>query len=466
MKKILLIVWILSPAAAGGATTEFCLDGQFDLGARLQGMVPAAGELYPTSFCVTTDDSSNRALFTGRGQSNPDMYGEFSVLYLPPDTVRILTGDGEPDVEFRDTDNLDEAKRVRRLDPRRLIEEWRKDPGALHGADVKVTGSPGSERLDRLTTTVELPLRGIVDAVWDWNWTDADKPQATLTVDNDVFFVATGSWRSVGDTDPWASEKDIAAVVVPGSRWPASIDMSLETVADGVYLVRHVRTGFQHMVVDTSDGLVVADAPAGWVEFHQVPPADLVPGLGVSGLSERFVDFLREQLPARPILAVALTHAHDDHAGGARAFAAAGADIYAPRESAQFIANGLNRLNTPVDRLTELERPAAVSPVDATVELGDTPNRVRLVAMGENPHVDSMLGIWAVDRDVFFVSDVHVPRSESDAPSAARAATECWFAAWATANLPPSTVVINSHSSARTPVSRLVRYLDSQPCKH
>lgn len=466
MKKLLLIAWTLSPAAANAATTEFCLDGQFDLGARLQGMAPAAGEFYPTSFCVTTDDSSDRALFIGRGQSNPDMHGEFSVLYLPPDTVRILTDDGEPDVEFRDTGNLDEAKRVRRLDPRRLIEELRQDPDALRGVELEVSGSAGSERLDRLSTTVELPLRGIVDVVWDWNWTDPDKPRATLTVDDEVFFVATGDWRTVDDAGSWASKKDLAAVVLPGSRWPASIDMSLETIADGIYLVRQVRTGFQHMVVDTSDGLVIADAPAGWVEFHQVPPADLVPGLGVSGLSERFVDFLHEQLPGRPILAVALTHLHDDHAGGARAFAAAGADIYAPRESAQFIAAGLNRLNTPVDRLTAMDRPAAVSPVDAAVELGDAPNRVRLVTMGESPHVDSMLGVWAVDRDLFFVSDVHVPRSESDAPSAARATTECWFAAWATANLPPRTIVINSHSSTRTPVSRLERYLDSPLCKH
>ena len=466
MQKLLLIAWTLSPAATAGEITEFCLNGQFDLGARLQGMVPAAGELYPTSFCVTTDASSNRALFIGRGQSNPEMPGDFSVLYLPPDTVRILTGEGEPDVAFRDTDNLDEAKRVRRLDPRRLIEEWRKDPDALRGVELKVSGSAGGEQLDRLSTTVELPLRGIVDAVWDWNWSDPDEPQATLTVDNEVLFVATGNGRNVGDANRWASEKDIDAVVLPGGRWPASVDMSLETVADGVYLVRHVRTGFQHMVVDSSDGLVIADAPAGWVEFHQVPPADLVPGLGVSGLSERFVDFLREQLPDRPIVAVALTHAHDDHAGGARAFAAAGADIYAPRESAQFIANGLNRLNAPADRLSALKRPAAVSPLDATVELGNAPNRVRLVTMGESPHVDSMLGIWAVDRDIFFVSDVHVPRSESDAPPDTRAATECWFATWATANLPPRTVVINSHSSIRTPVSRLERYLDSQPCKH
>ena len=466
MKKFALIAWILLPVAATGEPREFCLDGEFDLGARLQGMTPAAGERYPTSFCVTTDADSNRALFVGRGQSNPDMYGEFSVLYLPPDTVRILTGEGEPDVEFHGTDNEDEARRVRRLDPRRLIEEWRRDPGVLQGVDLEVSGPPGNERLERLTTTTELPLRGIVDVAWAWDWTNADRPRATLTVDNEVFFTATGNWRGVDDADPWAAQQSPEPVVLPGEHWPSRVDMSLETIADGVYLVRNVRSGFQHLVVDTSDGLVVADAPAGWVEFHQVPPADLVPGLGVSGLSERFVDFLAEQLPDRPILAVALTHAHDDHAGGARAFAAAGADIYAPRESAQFIATGLNRLNSPLDRLSAMERPAAVSPVDELVELGDESNRVRLVNMGRSPHVDSMLGVWAVDRDYFFVSDVHVPGSDAEAPSPGRAVTECWFAAWATENLPAATVVINSHSRTRTPVSRLERYLESPLCTH
>ncbi len=466
MKKLLFIAWTLLPAAATCETTEFCLDGQFDLGARLQGMEPAAGERYPTSFCITTDERSERALFIGRGQSNPDMYGEFSVLYLPPDTVRIINDDGEPDVEFRGTNNLNEARRVRRLDPRRLVEEWRQDPGALRGVGVEVSGPPGNERLKRLMTTAELPLRGVVDVVWHWEWAGPDSTQATLTVDNEVFFVATGSWRTVDDSSAWGADKAVDPVVLPGDRWPASVGMSLETIADGVHLVRNVRTGFQQMVVDTNLGLVVADATAGWVEFHQVPPADLVPGLGVSGLSEMFVDFLSARLPDRPILAAALTHAHDDHAGGARAFAAAGADIYAPRESALFIATGLNRVNSPDDRLAAMGRPAAVSPLSTTIELGAAPNRVRLVPMGRNPHVGAMLGVWAVDRDYFFVSDVHVPRSDTGTPAASRAASECWFADWATTNLPAQTIVINSHSRVTTPVARLKQYLDSPPCQH
>ena len=72
------------------------------------------------------------------------------------------------------------------------------------------------------------------------------------------------------------------------------IDMRRQQLADGVHLVSGVRTGFRHMVVETDQGLIVADAPAGWVELHQLPASDLVPGFSISGLSENFIDFLQQ----------------------------------------------------------------------------------------------------------------------------------------------------------------------------
>ena len=226
--------------------------------------------------------------------------------------------------------------------------------------------------------------------------------------------------------------------------------MTLIELEDGVYLVRGVRTGFQHLVVDTSEGLVVGDAPAGWVEFHHLPPTDLVPGLGSDGLSHRFIDFLKEMFPGRPIHAVALTHAHDDHAGCAKAFADSGALVFAPRELTGFFDTALDIETVPVKK-------GAI--------IGDGNNRVQLVPMGPGPHADSMLGIWAVDKGWFFVSDVHVPHSDAPTPRPERAITECWFAAWAVDHLPEDTQVVNSHSVPRTPVSRLTDYLASDACQ-
>ena len=288
-----------------------------------------------------------------------------------------------------------------------------------------------------------------------------------MPVDGSLIFRATGRWEVPGEDTIKALLSDTPGsepVQVPGDRWPSRISMERIDIAEGVWLVRGVRTGFQHIVIETGDGLVVGDAPAGWVEFHQLPPADLVPGLGVSGLSENLVDFLQRELPGRRIAAAVITHHHDDHAGGARAFAAEGADIYAPAHDEAFLEKALNRPEMPPDRLKATAAYIDVIPVAKPLTIGKGPNPVRLIPLDNGPHVEAMLGLWAVNQDYFFVSDVHVPRSEAEAPAQERARTECWFAGRAVDLLPDSTRVINSHSYIETPVSRLRAYLESDVC--
>ncbi len=438
---------LLAPVPGLADTTEFCLDGEFDLGARYQGTSPEPGEFYPARWCVTTDDQSDRVLLSMSGQSNPDMQGGWTVAFIPPDLVRIVNRDSPPDIEFRTSRATGDAKRTRLLDPRH----------AARPADPVVT----------LQATVELPLRGRVPVDWTWRSLHERSPRLEIAVDGAVMFRGTGSRRALDDHEAaalWQATPGEEPVQVPGDRWPSRVAMRLETLADGVHVVRSVRTGFHHMVVETQAGLVVADAPAGWVELHQFPPTDLVPGLGVSGLSERFVDFLAREFPDKQIRAVALTHHHDDHAGGARAFAAAGADIYAPAESARFLQRALNRESMPTDRFAATGRRLLVRPVGETMTLGDADRPVELMSLGSGPHVDASLGVYAPKQGYFFQSDLHVPRSDADEPRAERAATECWFASWANDNLPAETLVINTHTEVATPVSRLARYLESPLC--
>ena len=435
---------VCGAANAAAETTEFCLDGEFDLGARYQGLNPEAGELYPARWCVTTDDKG-RVLLAMSGNSNPDMRGSWAVAFPSHNLVRIVNRDSPPDFEFRTAAAAAEAKRTRLLDPRH----------AASSADSILT----------VQTLAELPLRGRVPVEWRWHALHEDSPRLEITVDGVVMFRGQGDRRPLDAdeaADLWRATPGAEPVDVPGDRWPSRVNMELVNLAEGVYVVRGVRTGFHHMVVATSEGLVVADAPAGWVELHQFPPSDLVPGLGVSGLSERLIDFLAAEFPDQPVRAVALTHHHDDHAGGARAFAAAGADIYAPREVADFLEAALNRDSMPADRLSERGEPVQIRSVADAITLEDTQHPVRLINLGESPHVVSSLGVMA--NGYFFQSDLHVPNSDAAQPRAERAATECWFARWADGNLAPDVVVINTHSTTETPVSRLVRYLDSPLC--
>jgi glyoxylase-like metal-dependent hydrolase (beta-lactamase superfamily II) len=459
---LILLSASASPALAAGGATEFCLEGEANLGARYQGMVPGADEFVPTQWCVVTEDDSRRVLFSGSGKSNPDLHGTWTVAAFPPDLVRIVNADNPPDIEFRGADATGEAARLRRIDPRRLLEEHRAAPIA----DVRIEVE--NERVLTLESFADMPLRGRVPVTWRWDWSDESRPALILETDGDVIFRARGNWRELSDEESaavWLASPGEDPVQVPGANWPASVDLRLVELAGGVHLVRGVRTGFQHLVVETGQGLVVADAPAGWVELHQVPPTDLVPGLGISGLSENFVDFLAEQFPEQPIRAVALTHAHDDHAGGARAFAARGAVIFAPAETSAFLQDALNSNKMPADRFSSANREIEVVPVSETVALSDPDNTVQLLSIGAGPHASASLGVHAVDAGYFFVSDLHVPNSEADTPRIERAATECWFASWAVASLPPDTIVLNSHSSPQTPVARLEKYLQTEACR-
>ena len=103
--------------------------------------------------------------------------------------------------------------------------------------------------------------------------------------------------------------------------------------------------------------------------------------------------------------------------------------------------------------------------VERTVGEGSLPDDerpVRLVNIGPSPHVHASIGVHT--PGYFFQSDLHVPNTEDDEPRPDRATTECWFASWAVANLPPGTVVINTHSTIETPLSRLAKYLESRRC--
>lgn len=465
------------PTAAEAAGTRFCLHGEFDLGARYQGMHAAPGEFSAASWCVITEDDSDRVQFFAEGRSNPDMAGEFTVNYLPPDVVRLVNRDSPPDLEFGGADIAAEARRYRRIDPRRLSEELDLHPEWIaeeNGDDVTVI-YPGSEvptvltmaddRLQQLKTSAELPLRGSVPVVWEWDWREAESPSVEVAVDGTPLFRAQAEWETLSEAEieaAFALSDGAQAERIPGEAWPAETRMRMETLADDVYFVRGVRTGFHHLVVDTADGLVIGDAPAGWVELPQIPPADLVAGLGVSGLSERFIEFLAESLPGRPIRAVVLTHAHDDHAGGARAFAAVGAEVYAPAGVAEFLERALNRDSMPEDSLGD--NLLTVIPVEKRIVLEDAERPVELVNLGAAPHVSASLGMLVPRQGYFFQSDLHVPVDDAPQPRDNRSVTECWFADWARANLDPDLVVLSSHGAARSPMSLLALYLDSDAC--
>lgn len=464
---------------------EFCLNGEFNLGARYQGYAIDADEFYPSSWCITSDNQGNKVLFTAAGKANPDMDGSYSVQFNPPSTVLLVSNEGAVNLAFEGAMIGAEALRHKRLDPAFIVREindnqqWiieelpadanvRKLIVQYPGTDFPVTLRVVNNKLQSFSTKVDLPLRGRVPLTWKWHWSNHQLKRGELIVDNKTFFRGAVTRKVLNEQSAKEfNQRDMTpdSRKIPGKAWPARASLRIQKITDDVYLVTGVRTGFNHLVVDSEKGLIIADAPAGWGELHQIPPADLVPGLEISGLSERFVDFLRKRWPEKPIAAVVLTHSHDDHAGGARAFAAEGAKIYAHHVSAAFLQKAFNRKTMPSDRLSFIGNQVSILPINNKTQIATQPGPVEILPINDSPHAPDLLGLYLPQQKLFFVSDIHVPGNEEPAPRADKVLTDCWFAGWTKQNLPGDVEVWNSHNRLTTPVSRLSKYLDHELCQ-
>lgn len=445
---------------------RYCVVGHRDLGHRLQGLEPRAGELVATSWCVTSADGE-AVRFDFIGRINSDVEEQFTSLYEPENGAVTVGPPAAPQVRFVNADIAAEARRVLRLDPHWLARELPEGDGVhlldreQYEPETRVQVENG--RISQADLMVRLPLRGIVQASYRWWWEEGESEPGRFAITLGGVTLFEGDivvTRIESAPERWAEVDEIPEA--PGEYWPTRIGMRLEELQPGVHVMRSSRTGFDHLVVETQTGLVVADAPAGWTDFSQLPPVDMLPEDGISGLSEHFVDALSQAFPDTPIRAVVLTHHHDDHAGGARAFAAAGARVYAPLGSSDFLAQALNHGAMPPDRLGE--RRAAVTGIAGNARLEDPVAPVELLAMNGNPHAHDMLGLWLPRQRLFFQSDIHYPSDSGEFPPEARAEVECWFANWAIGNLPEDAQILSSHTPRVTVRRELDAVLRSSRC--
>jgi len=78
-RSLFSLLLVLGSSIAVAGTSEFCLEGELDLGARYQGLRPQGGEWYPARWCVTTEDGSGRVFFEAKGKANADLEDDWAV---------------------------------------------------------------------------------------------------------------------------------------------------------------------------------------------------------------------------------------------------------------------------------------------------------------------------------------------------------------------------------------------------
>lgn len=180
--------------------------------------------------------------------------------------------------------------------------------------------------------------------------------------------------------------------VDPAASGPAR----LRRLAEDVWLIEGLggRLAYNALAVGLDGEIVVVEAPL------------------VSGVGEEALARAREAMPGRPVTTLALTHHHDDHAGGTRPFVAAGATVLTTAGNVDYFrAMAAAPRTLHPDALAREPREPRIEVVRGRRVLGAGRRRLELIEVGPSPHVDEMLVAWLPEEGILFQGDLlNVPR--------------------------------------------------------
>lgn len=205
--------------------------------------------------------------------------------------------------------------------------------------------------------------------------------------------------------------------------------LAIEELRPGLWEVSNAGGGFYRVhFAELADRIVAYDAP--------VSPA----------ATRAAIAKLREKVPGKPISHVVLSHFHNDHVGGARAFAEIGATLVTTAD-ARVVIERLMRAPTPLAGLADVAPlpDPRFQLVGDEHELGTAARSLKVVTAQGSPHVNSMLVLHDVVNRVAIAADMY-----SDA--APFNATFDWFAGWLAARAQVDLLAGAHHAATPMPV--------------
>ena len=160
--------------------------------------------------------------------------------------------------------------------------------------------------------------------------------------------------------------------------------------------------GYNVLFVDFNDYIFVMETP------------------GNDRVSLQAIEQIKKTIPNKPIKYVAVTHHHDDHAGGIRTYMAEGATlIIAPGEEAFFREVGAVRFRADPDTLTRKPREPKFEPIqNGKRVLTDGTTTVEIYDIGKGPHAEEMLVAYFPDHKLIYQGDLLNRPSNGDYPIA------------------------------------------------
>ena len=170
--------------------------------------------------------------------------------------------------------------------------------------------------------------------------------------------------------------------------------------ADKIYTTN--AAGYNVLFVDFNDYIFVMETP------------------GSDRVSLQAIEQIKKTIPNKPIRYVAVTHHHDDHAGGIRTYMAEGVTlIVAPGEEAFFKKVSAVRFSADPDTLTRNPREPKFEPLqNGKRVLTDGTTTVELYDIGKGPHAEEMLVAYFPAQKFIYQGDLLNRPANGDYPIA------------------------------------------------
>ncbi len=160
--------------------------------------------------------------------------------------------------------------------------------------------------------------------------------------------------------------------------------------------------GYNVLFVDFKDHIFVMEAP------------------GNDRVSQQAVEQIKKTIPGKPIKYLAVTHHHDDHAGGIRAYMAEGSTlIVAPGERDFFQKVSVSKFTAEPDMFTRNPRALNFEPLQNKQRvLTDGITTVEIYDIGPSPHGEEMLVAYLPELKAVYQGDLLNRPSNGDHPIA------------------------------------------------
>jgi glyoxylase-like metal-dependent hydrolase (beta-lactamase superfamily II) len=189
-----------------------------------------------------------------------------------------------------------------------------------------------------------------------------------------------------------------AAIVANPAPLVTTVDVT--QLAPGIWFLGG--TTHNSMVIEQQSGVVVVEAPLS------------------DERSEAVMAKARELVPAKPIVAVINTHAHFDHAGGLRAYAAAGIPVISLARNVSYFQRAWSRPRTlHPDKLARSKQKPVFRGFSTRLALADPNHPIEIHAIEGSGHNDAFALVYLPSDRILIEADAWTPLAAGAARPAA-----------------------------------------------